>query len=456
MVNYPLNLRPAKNRDAQSPGPGKFFLDLSLRSENNHIMDRRNFLQTTAAFASASLIGGTVRATQPAEPAPPTEPFGFAAASVLLNPTPNSVTVLALPNALATGWVEYGPTEALGQRAGGNSRGQCPLSDNLLSFSIIGLQPGERCLYRVCLKPLIYKSVYSVKPGDEIRSEICSFRTLNPAADHASFTIWNDTHETIPTVTKLSQNLNASPTDFLFWNGDVTNDIQHESKIIPNYLAPALQPFAATIPFMMTRGNHDVRGRDARTLTRYLTGPNGEYFYAFRHGPVAAIVLDTGEDKPDDQLEYGGLNDFAAYRSLQRSFLEEAIAAPAFASAPFRIILLHIPFFWDAEVPAHWLTVWGKDSKGKINNGWICEDGYAKWHDLFVKARVDVIISGHTHKHAFFPANDKHPYAQLIGGGPAADVALSIIATATREQLTFTLNDLDGKMVMQQTFKPQG
>jgi hypothetical protein len=163
--------------------------------------------------------------------------------------------------------------------------------------------------------------------------------------------------------------------------------------------------------------------------------------------------LDTGEDKPDDQLDYGGLNDFAAYRSLQRSFLMNAITDPAFASAPFRIILLHIPLFWDTEVPARWLTVWGKNAQGKINNGWICEDGRAKWHDLFVKARVDVIISGHTHKHAFFPGNDKHPYAQLIGGGPDPAQALSIIATATREELTFTLNDLDGKMVMQQRFQ---
>jgi hypothetical protein len=68
---------------------------------------------------------------------------------------------------------------------------------------------------------------------------------------------------------------------------------------------------------------------------------------------------------------------------------------------------------------------------------------------------VDVIISGHTHKDAFFPGNDKHPYAQLIGGGPKPAEALSIIATATRERLAFTLNDLDGKMVMQQIFKPQ-
>jgi len=76
------------------------------------------------------------------------------------------------------------------------------------------------------------RAVVSV-PGNEIRSEICSFRTLNPAASQVSFTIWNDTHENIPTVMKLSQNLKASPTDFLFWNGDVTNDIQLECQRPP-------------------------------------------------------------------------------------------------------------------------------------------------------------------------------------------------------------------------------
>ena len=30
-------------------------------------------------------------------------------------------------------------------------------------------------------------------------------------------------------------------------------------------------------------------------------------YYAFRQGPVYCIVLDTGEDKPDSDIEYAGI-----------------------------------------------------------------------------------------------------------------------------------------------------
>jgi predicted phosphodiesterase len=415
-------------------------------------MDRRNFLQSSAIVMMVSL--GAI-AAQPVPPAPTSQPFNFAATPVLLNPADDSITVIALPNALATGWVEYGPTEALGQRADGASRGQLPLSDRLLAFRLASLKPGEKYFYRVHLKPINFKTAYSVKPGEEIHSDIHSFRTFNPAAESATFTVWNDTHEHAPTLMQLSAALNANPTDFLLWNGDISNDVRDESKIISQFLAPANQPFAADVPLFFARGNHDVRGRDARSLPNYITGPGGEYFYTFRHGPLAAIVLDSGEDKPDNLPVYVGLNSFDAYRALQRAFLEKAIIAPAFTSAPFRIVFVHIPLFWDAEVPKDWPGVWGKDIDGKIINGWICEDGRAKWHDLLVKGKIDLVISGHEHKHAYFPPNEKHPYGQLVGGGPKPAEATSIVGAVTRTEMTLVIKNLDGKPLIQQTFKPQ-
>lgn len=414
-------------------------------------MNRRNFFFAVAILVSASL---RVVAAQPA-PTPTTQPFGFAAAPVLLNPAPDSITVIALPNALATAWVEYGPTEALGQRADGATRGQIPLSDRLMAFRLTNLKPGEKYFYRVHLRSIQFKTAYSVKPGEEIHSEVHTFRTFNPAADSATFTVWNDTHEQATTLTQLAKSLNASPTDFLLWNGDITNDVRDESRIISQFLAPANQPFAADVPLFFSRGNHDVRGRDARFLPNYVTGPGGEYYYTFRQGPLAAIVLDSGEDKPDDLAVYAGLNNFDAYRTLERSFLEKAIADPVFTSAPFRVVFVHIPLFWDTEVPTDWPGVWGKDRNGKIINGWITEDGRAKWHDLLVKGKIDLVISGHEHKAAYFPPNDKHPYGQLVGGGPKITEAAPIVGSVTRTEMTLTVKNLEGKAVIQQTFKPQ-
>ncbi|MFI5381901.1 MAG: metallophosphoesterase family protein, partial [Tepidisphaerales bacterium] len=185
----------------------------------------------------------------------------------------------------------------------------------------------------------------------------------------------------------------------------------------------------------------------------YITGPSGEYYYAFRHGPLAAIVLDSGEDKPDNLPVYAGLNSFDAYRTLERSFLEKAIADPAFTSAAFRVVFVHIPLFWDTEVPKDWPGVWGKDLNGKIINGWICEDGRAKWHDLLVKGKVDLVISGHEHQSAYFPPNDKHPYGQLVGGGPRFAEARSIVGSVTRTEMKIVVKNLDGQAQIEQTFK---
>lgn len=381
------------------------------------------------------------------------EPFAIAAPPFLLNPAPDSISVLVLPNTLATGWIEYGTTDALGHRCDGAIHGHLPLSDRLLAFRLTNLEPGERYFYRVHLKPITYTTAYSIAVGDEIRSDSHTFRTLDPRAESATFTVWNDTHEHAPTLNQLAANLIANPTDFLLWNGDITHNVTDDSKIISEFFAPTNQPFAADMPVFFSRGNHDVRGRYARLLAQYIASPSGQHFYTFRHGPLAAIVLDAGEDKPDNLPVYAGLNSFDAYRSLQRSFLEKAIADPAFIAAPFRVLFVHVPLFWDAPILDHWPGVWGNDLDGKLINGWISEDARDRWHDLLVKGKIDLVISGHAHKASYFPPNDKHPYGQLIGGGSEPAAARSIVGSVTPTEMTIVVNDLSGQSVIRQVFK---
>src|SRR5688572_22486338 len=260
-------------------------------------MNRRQFLQVSTTAA----IGATVARAADEKPLTASGRFLFASAPVLLNPSPDGVTVLCAVNQPATGWVEFGPDENFGHRADGAQGGLAPYNDRLLSFRITGLKPGQKYFYRVHAAPIDFATAYSIKRGDEIRSPINSFRTLNPSTAESTFTIWNDTHENAETLRALTKSLNQSPTDVLIWNGDVTNDIKDESKIIDQFISPAGQPFAQVVPLFLSRGNHDVRGKFARKLPHYMTGPAGEYYYTFRIGPLAAIVMDSGEDKPDER-----------------------------------------------------------------------------------------------------------------------------------------------------------
>ena len=368
--------------------------------------------------------------------------FAFLAAPVLLNPAPDGVSIVCVFSAHAAGWVEYGDTETLGQRCDGTpADGLRPCADHL-AFRLTGLRAGQRCFYRVHAAALGHADPAHTQLGAEIVSETRSFRTLDPDAGEIRFTVWNDTHQTTPTLERLIAMHREQPTDFLFWNGDIFNDIPDEQTLLDQCFRPAGQAFADATPYFLTRGNHDVRGTEARLLPQYLNGPHGQFYYTFRHGPVGFLVLDTGEDKPDDDPAYAGLADFAAYRTAQQQWLAGAVKDPLFVTAPIRVAFLHIPMVWEAEIPEHWPKVWGG------RKGWICEDGYHKWHDLLIQAGVKLVISGHTHRHAWFPAKADRPYGQLIGGGPQPEQAAAIIVTANARQLNFELRDLQGKTVL--------
>lgn len=412
-------------------------------------MKRRNFLGLASTGTLASLASVKDLSAQTATSAQPVTPSG-PPVPVLLNPTDTTIEVLLAIDSPGTGWVEFGTSQSLGNRVDAASHGLRPFSAQSLRFKLTGLIPGQRYHYRAFFQPIQFAR--QARPAGEVwSSDVNTFTTLNPAGDKTTFTVWNDTHENATTVTALSEQLLAHPTDFLFWNGDVTNDLHQPDTAHRQYLRSPASAAASHTPFFFGRGNHDVRGRYARELTDLIKGPDGPYRFGFRHGPVAFLVLDTGEDKPDTHPAYGGLVDFASYREEQRHWLEKTIQQPWFTQAPFRVALLHIPLVWDAEVPAQWPGVWGSGIRG-----WICEDGYAKWSALLDRAKVDIVISGHTHSPAHFPPNHQHRYTQLIGGGPKPEQATIIAAQATADRLEITTRELvSGKKIFALAFKPQ-
>jgi acid phosphatase type 7 len=254
---------------------------------------------------------------------------------------------------------------------------------------------------------------------------VYAFTTFDPTASTARFTVWNDTHQRDETLAKLIDLLEAHPGDFHVWNGDIFDFINSEDVLVKQVLHPAGRVYAAERPLVFVRGNHDARGSYARELARVIETPNGRSYYSFRQGPLACLVLDTGEDKDDAHPEYGGLNDFADYRREERRWLEQAIAQPEFQSAPFRVVFQHIP-----------LRANGTD---RYN------DSRTQWEPLLARARIDFMFSGHVHTFAFREATTEQPFPLLIGGGPKPDQATFIHAQATEQLLDVQALALDGR-----------
>lgn len=399
-------------------------------------MKRREFLQRSSLSAILAGTGGAASALA-AEP-PVTSAFAFASPPVLQNPAPDGMTVVWAVNGLATGWVEYGETEALGQRSDGGVQGLMLLDDRVLKIRLTGLRPGTKYFYRAHACPIAFKNAYSIRRGEPIATPVSQFTTIDPAARTTSFSIINDTHEVPETLQRLGALLRANPAESLFWNGDIFNDIRSEQQIAEQVLAPGGQAFASAMPLLPVRGNHDVRGAQARLLDRYFDLPSGLWYYTLRQGPVAFVVLDTGEDKPDDAPVYAGLNDFARYRTAQQQWLRQAILRPEFRTAPYRVALMHIPLLW----------------KDYAQTGWFCDDGKAKWHELLVQAKIDLIISGHTHEVGWLPAGGETPYAQLVGGGPKPGAATLIQGHADEREMRITMQNLEGKALESHSFSP--
>lgn len=355
---------------------------------------------------------------------------------VLYGPSDSAVTVVWTVKAAARGWVEYGETSELGSVGRSTPDGFVPHHERVLKLRLRGLKPGTRYWWRTATAPL--------KGGTSEYSPLYSFRTLEAAAAQASFAVWNDTHDHAETIAKLHALTGAEPPDFVVWNGDVSNNVDKPEVIPGLYVHPKGANLAEGAPRFLARGNHDVRGLWANCLADYVDSPSGRPFHAFRHGPLAAIILDTGEDKPDAHPTFNGLAAFEPLIREQAEWLRQVIARPEIRKAPFRLVFCHIPLRWKTEDPVDY-------DKGGFD--WFSRRGREAWHDSLVRWRAHAVISGHMHQWACLPATKAFPYAQIVGGGPKADNATLIRGRVTKSGMTVRIHALDGRELHTSVFK---
>lgn len=398
---------------------------------------RRRFLRSaTTGFAATSLV--PVVASQGT--ALPPRNFRTIGAPVVQAPTGTEATIAWGVNDTSTGWVEYGETEALGHVAHGDDEGLCALDATVHKVRLAGLRPGTRYFYRTVSVPIAFLGPYDIRRGRPFESRVFTFSTGDEGrGDEVSFSVINDTHERTETVQALFARMAAQPSALTFWNGDMFDDINSHEQLAAQLLAPANMPYAAETPVYFVRGNHDVRGVEARALARFVDVPAGHWFYSFRQGPVAFIVLDTGEDKPDDHPAYAGLGAFDAYRTRQAAWLADELRKAHVRTARFRVVVAHIPLYSARPTQAHG----GADAR-------------AKWHDHLVAGGVDLLITGHTHRHAWMAPEASRPFGQLTGGGPQLDGATLIQGRATADALHMVMQTPAGVPIWEHTIRPRG
>jgi hypothetical protein len=333
---------------------------------------------------------------------------------------------------LSRGWVEV-KQAAEAQRFDMSEFGFVPQGEKALRVRISGLQPGTRYTYRAVTEA-------AALPTAREASDWREFRTLDATAHETHFAVWNDTHQNAETISRLHGM--TPPVDFLLWNGDICNDWVKDELLVPTLLHPAGTDFTAQRPLAFVWGNHDVRGAYGFRLADYAAAPQGRPFYAFRSGPVAFVCLDTGEDKADAHPSFKGRVAFEPLRREQAQWLHNyVLATPELRDAPYRVLFCHIPLRWT-------------DESQTDSYDWFSKRSRDLWHDALVKWGVQIVISGHTHEHAWLDPAPGFPYTQCVGGGPKPPDATLIEAKADGQALRFTMRALDGTLLKEAEFKP--
>jgi len=394
---------------------------------------RRNFLQSLTALGGATLAGSMLPASLQASPllapANPSAGHVFTASPYLQHAAPDSMVVMCITNLPAYSWVEFGETNALGQKAHSVTNGLVDAYNRVNRIKLNNLKPGTKYYYRVVSKEITGFEPYKLTYGNTLESEVHSFTMPAERSENMRCLIMNDIHDRPKSIPHLVQMNGTDPYDFVFFNGDVFDYQSDEQQIVDHMLQPCISSFATEKPFMYVRGNHETRGKYSRDLHHYFTTPQDNQYYTFTWGPVHFTVLDTGEDKTDDTPVYAGIVDFDAYRKEQQLWLQEVMQSKAYKKAKYKVVLMHIPPFYSG------------DWHGTMH----CRELF---NPVFNKNRVDMVISGHTHKYGVHPpVKEQHLYPVIIGGGPKEGTRTLIKLQADASSLRLTMLDDSGKEV---------
>ena len=117
----------------------------------------------------------------------------------------------------------------------------------------------------------------------------------------------NDIHGSNDRLRAMLSDVKRENADLVIFNGDMVSTVNEEDVIFTGFMDTAVDLFASEVPMYYVRGNHETRGRASSSVYDYFPTPTGEFYYAFREGPVFFLVLDSGEDKPDSDIEYSEL-----------------------------------------------------------------------------------------------------------------------------------------------------
>lgn len=358
----------------------------------------------------------TVRLSTPAGEIARTSPY-------LQNPVDRGITVSWLTRVPVYAWVEYGTDTTRLQTARTLVDGQAVANNHRHKIRLDNLTPGETYYYRTCSREILSYQAYSKVFGETAYSGFNTFSLPEEETDTFTMLIFNDLHKRHATLDALYEQVKELPYNLVVFNGDCIDDPANETEAVRSLSYYNEKVGADRVPVIYLRGNHEIRNAYSIELRDLFDYVGNKTYAAFNWGDTRLVMLDCGEDKPDDHWVYYGLNDFTQLRKDQVDFLKKEIASKAFRKAGKRVLIHHIPIY---------------GNRGEGYNPCL-----ELWDPVLKKAPFQVALNGHTHRYAYHPKGSVgNNFPVVVGGGPSADRATVMVVQ--RKGDTLTLRVING------------
>ncbi len=361
----------------------------------------------------------------------PDEPFLMAHGPYLQHLGETAVTFVWITNREGIGWIELAPDDGTHfyhkerPKFFAASHGLKSVS-SVHTVRIANLEPGTKYRYRAYSQEVTGYSGTRVEYGNTVatnvyRSVPLEFVTNDHTKSDINFLMLSDIHGNDHVMEALLQDIEWGNTDLVFFNGDMYGHLESREQLFDDFMDKAVDIFAGEIPMYYARGNHEARGNYAHNFFDYFPSPTGDLYYMFRQGPVSFLVFDSGEDKPDSDIEYYGIAAFDEYMAQQAEWLNEVIRDDDFLNSKFKVVVIHIPPYH----PWH---------------------GARRIYDKFVPvlndAGVDIMLCGHRHRVFYQEPGDGIAF-------PVLENAHNTLLKARTEgdRLILDIINLDGEIV---------
>lgn len=357
----------------------------------------------------------------------------------LQNVKADEATIVWESDTVSVGWVEIAPDDGTHFYSEERTKyfdttNGVKNASTVHTVKIEGLQPATTYRYRIYSKEILSHKGTKVIYGDVaatnvFRKQPLKFTTSDYTKDAVSFVMLNDIHGRSDLIPKLLELAAYDDKDFVVFNGDMVSSFADKKSVFEGFMNTSVELFASQKPMYYARGNHETRGEFATSFQEYFSPEEPHLYYVFRQGPACFIVLDTGEDKPDSDIEYSGITDYDNYRTQQQKWLESLSGNELVTGAKYRIVIAHMP-------PSRSKDIWHGQKE-------VLEKLVPALNSL----GIDLMLCAHLHRNVYEEAGDIIKFPVVVNSNESV-LAVDI----TQEGIDISITGLDGKNKFRKTF----